>query len=381
MNNKLIIALKDKKYAKPIIIVLVLIAFLMIYRESHTNNNLKIEDDIPVEIAIAKTTDLPLYANALGTVTPQNIVNIKTQVNGILTNLAFEDGAFVKEGDLLVQIDPRMYEAQLLQYEGQLIRDTAILENSVADLKRYKDLWKQNSVSKQTLDTQIALVKQNEGVVLLDEGLVVGAEVNLSYCNIRAPFSGRLGIANVTAGSLVQNSDQTPIVTLTSLDPILVIFPVPETEIGRIIPEFNKQDLVVEVYDQTFTQLLSTGKLIAVDNQIDTSTGTVKLEAVFTNSDYNLFPNQFVNVKLLIKTLKGVVTVPVPAIQFGPNGTFVYLVNEDKTQVTVKPVVVGAASGTSVVISQGLDENDMIVTSGVDKLRDGSSIKVSNIGF
>lgn len=381
MNNKLIIALKDKKYAKPIIIVLVLIAFLMIYRESHTNNNLKIEDDIPVEIAIAKTTDLPLYANALGTVTPQNIVNIKTQVNGILTNLAFEDGAFVKEGDLLVQIDPRIYESQLLQYEGQLIRDEAILENSVADLKRYKDLWKQNSVSKQTLDTQIALVKQNEGVVLLDEGLVVGAEVNLSYCNIRAPFSGRLGIANVTAGSLVQNSDQTPIVTLTSLDPILVIFPVPETEIGRIIPEFNKQDLVVEVYDQTFTQLLSTGKLIAVDNQIDTSTGTVKLEAVFTNSDYNLFPNQFVNVKLLIKTLKGVVTVPVPAIQFGPNGTFVYLVNEDKTQVTVKPVVVGAASGTSVVISQGLDENDMIVTSGVDKLRDGSSIKVSNIGF
>lgn len=370
----------NKKFSKPVIIGLFFIALIMIYRNKQTQN-IEISSSIPIEAASAKITELPIYVSALGTVTPKNIVNIKTQINGELTKIWFKDGQFVKKGDILAQIDPSIYQAQVTQYQGQLVRDQAILENSQLDLKRYQDLWKQNSVSKQTLDTQISLVKQNEGVVQLDQGLLDGAKINLSYCSITASFDGQVGIANVSEGALVQSSDQAPIVTLTSIDPILVLFSVPEVELPNIIPEFKKGNLVVEVYDQSFKKLLATGELISIDNQIDTTTGTIKLEAEFKNSEHNLFPNQFVNTKLLVKKLDNVIIVPSPSIQYGPNGSFVYLVDEDKTHVQVKNIEVGPSSGTNTVITQGIEAEEMVAITGVDKLKDGSQIIINNNGF
>lgn len=373
--------LKNKKYAKPIIFILLLVALILIYRERHPSNKIVISHDIPIEAAAAKTKDLPVYISALGTVNANSSVDIKTQVNGELIYLGFKDGQRVKKGELLAQIDPRPYQAQVIQYEGQLTRDQAILDNSFLDLERYQELWKQNSTSKQTLDTQIALVEQNEGTVQLDLGLLEGAAVNLSYCNIVAPFDGQVGISNVTEGALLKTSDQTPIVTLTSMNPATVLFSIPEVDLPMVNSEFKKNNLVVKVYDQSFKTLLDTGELIAIDNQIDTSTGTIKLEAKFKNEDYNLFPNQFVNVKLLVKTLQDVVVVPTPSIQYGPNGTFVYLVDEDKTHVKVQPVVTDITSGTDTAVAKGISENQIVAVTGVDKLRDGVSIVINNSGF
>lgn len=370
----------NKKFSKPIIICLFIVALIVINR-NRQNKDLLVTNIIPIEAASAKISELPIYVTALGTVTPEKIVNIKTQINGTLLKLAFEDGQSIKKDDLIAQIDPSIYQAQIVQYQGQLTRDQAILENSQLDLKRYQDLWKQNSVSKQTLDTQISTVKQNEGVVQLDQGLLETAKVNLSYCSITAPFDGQLGISNVSEGELVQSSDQSPIVTLTSVDPILVIFSVPEVDLPTIIPEFKKEKLIVEAYDQSFKNLLATGELVAIDNQIDTSTGTIKLKAEFKNSEHILFPNQFVNAKLLVKKLSNVIIVPSPAIQYGPSGTFVYLVDEDKTHVQVKNVTLGASSGTSIVITQGIEEGQMVATTGVDKLKDGAEITINNNGF
>lgn len=380
MYSKLKEIIHNKKFSKPIIIVLFIVAVAMIYKKKH-NNVMEVSSIIPIEASVAKTSELPVYLSALGTVTPSNIINIKTQINGKVIKLGFEDGQFMKKNDLLVQIDPSLYQAQVDQYEGQLIRDQAILENSKQDLKRYQDLWKQNSVSKQTLDTQVSLVQQNEGTVQLDQGLLENAKVNLAYCSITAPYDGKAGIANVSEGALVQSSDSSPIVVYSAFDPILVLFSVPEVELPSIIAESKKENLIVEAYDQSFQKLLATGKLVAIDSQIDTTTGTIKLEAEFQNGDHTLFPNQFVNVKLLVEKLNNVIIVPTPAIQYGPNGTFVYLVNTDKTHVQVRNVAVGVSSGTSTVITQGLEEGEMVATTGVDKLKDGAQIIINNNGF
>lgn len=371
---------RSKKYAKPIIAILFVIALFVVFRHKKSNTESK-DNIIPIEASTVKRTEFPLYISALGTVTPKDTVSVKTQINGQIIKIGFEDGQMVKKDDLLVQIDPSLYQAQFEQYLGQLERDEAILANSLLDLKRYEELWKQNSVSKQTLDTQIATVKQNEGIVLLDKGLLDGAEVNLSYCSIRAPFDGQVGIANVREGNLVQSSDQTAIVTINSIDPILVLFSIPEVELPSVLTEFKKGNLIVEAYDQSFTKLLSKGELVAIDNQIDTATGTVKLKGLFANPDRLLYPNQFVNVKLLIKNENNVITVPSPAVQYGPKGSFVYLIDEDKTNVSVRAVTTGTSSGTSTIIENGLDEGDQVAITGVDKLKDGAYILINNNGF
>lgn len=368
--------LKDKKYAKPIIVSLLVVALFMLYKK---NNSILEEQSsaIPIEIAAAKISNFPVYITALGTVTPDNTAILKTQVNGQLVKLTFKDGEKVKKGDLLARIDQRSYEAQLLQYEGQLKKDQAILENSQIDLKRYQDLWKQNAVSKQVLDTQIALVKQNEGIVQLDQGLVDTAKVNISYCNITAPFDGQVGISAVTEGSIVQTTDQNGIVVVNSLDPISVIFSIPEIEIANIVTEANKLALKVEAYDQAFQKLLKTGTLQAIDNQIDPSTGTVNLKASFDNKDGILFPNQFVNIKLFIRDIENAITIPTPAVQYGPEGNFVYLLNKDKTKVQVQPVIVDITNGDLTVIKNGLLENQVIAVTGVDKLKDKALVSIS----
>ena len=377
MLSKIQEILKDKRYAKPIITVLLLISIIMIYKKRNNTEDISISSAIPIEIAAAKIDNLPVYISAIGTVIPENTVTLKTQVNGQLIKLGFNDGQKVRKGDLLAQIDPRSYQAQLTQYEGQLLKDQAILENSLIDLKRYKDLWKQNAISKQILDTQTALVKQNEGIVQLDQGLVDSAKVSLSYCDILAPFDGQVGISNLSEGSIVQTTDSDGIAVLNSLDPILVFFSVPEVEIPNIISEFNQNPLKVEVYDQALKTLLNTGELSSIDNQVDTSTGTIRLKAEFKNSDYSLFPNQFVNIKLLVRTIKDAVVVPTTAIQHGPSGSFVYLLSDDKTKVTIQPVTVDLTSGSLTVIKEGLLEKQNVAVTGVDKLRNEASVLVS----
>ncbi|MCT4634951.1 MAG: efflux RND transporter periplasmic adaptor subunit [Rickettsiales bacterium] len=370
-------SLKNKLYAKPIIALLMATAIFMLYKNREDKLVESTSNSTPIEVANAKKDSLPVYVLALGTVTPYNTATIKTQVNGELVKLGFKDGSKVKKGDLLAQIDPRNYQAQLTQYQGQLHRDQALLKNSQIDLKRYQDLWEQNAISKQTLDTQVSLVKQNEGTVQLDQGLVDDAAVNLSYCNILAPFDGQVGISTVTEGNIVQTTDPNGIVVINSVDPISVVFSVPETDLSQIISEFHKNPLKAEAYDQTSKVLLSTGVLSAIDNQIDTSTGTIKLRAKFENSDYRLFPNQFVNIKLLVKTITDSIIIPTPAVQYGPNGTFVYLLNKNKTKVKVQPVETGTTTGLFTVIKSGLEINQVVAVTGVDKLKDQASVFVS----
>lgn len=377
MLNKIKEALKDKRYAKPIIAFLFATAIIVLYKNKDDKDVESLSKAIPIEVANAKIDSLPVYVLALGTVTPYNSATIKTQVNGELIKLGFNDGSKVKKGDLLAQIDPRNYQAQLTQYQGQLHRDLALLKNSQIDLKRYQDLWDQNAISKQTLDTQVSLVKQNEGTVQLDQGLVDDAMVNLSYCNITAPFDGQVGISTVTEGNIVQTTDPNGIVVINSVDPISVVFSIPEIELSQIISEFRNNPLTAEAYDQSSKALLNTGVLSAIDNQIDTSTGTIKLRAKFENSNDSLFPNQFVNIKLLVKTITDSIIIPTPAVQYGPNGTFVYLLNKNKTKVKVQPVETGETTGLFTVIKSGLEINQVVAVTGVDKLKDQASIFVS----
>ncbi len=376
MINKIKETLKNKKYSKPIIITLLLLSIILIYRHHLAKKNLNDNQKIPVQVANVKITDFPVYIPAIGTVTSEDIVTIKTQITGLLVKVNFKDGQTVKKGQLLAEIDSRPYQAQLEQYQGQLLRDQAILDTSKLDLKRYQELWKQNSVSKQILDTQVYLVKQNEGTVLLDQGLVDNAKVNLDYCKIYAPADGKVGIAAVTQGNVVQITDSNGIVSFTSMDPIYVLFSIPEDQLSEVIKESNKQTLKVEIYDQFEKKLIKTGELFAIDNQINTSTGSITLEADVKNSDYVLFPNQFVNVKLLIKTLHDAVVIPTTAVQYGSNGTFVYLLSEDKTTVKVQPVVVNLIDNDNAVIESGINANQIVAISGVDKLTNDAQVLV-----
>jgi multidrug efflux system membrane fusion protein len=361
--------LKDKKYAKPIIAILFITSIVLIYRGRE--EPLNVLAPIPVEVAMAEVQDLPIYLSSLGTVTPEFSADIKAQISGKLTKVAFQDGQNVKKGDLIAEIDSRSYRAQLTQYEGQLLRDQALLDNAKLDLKRYQDLWKENSVSKQVLDTQMALVRQYEGVVQLDQGLVDNAKVNLSYCLITAPFDGKIGLRSVSEGSLVQAGDASPIAIINVFDPISITFSIPESQLSELL---HTKDLQVDIYDQEQKEIISSGVLMAIDNQIDVATGTVKLKAEFKNSDSKLFPNEFVNVRLKVKTLHKAITLPVAAVQYSPDGAFIYLVKGDKVEV-VKVKVIHVSEGRA-VISEGVTTNQMVVISGVDKLRDGVRISL-----
>ena len=376
MIHKIKETLKNKKYSQPIIIILLLLSVILIYRHNLAKRDLNELPKVPIQTAKVNITDFPVYIPAIATVTSKDVVTIKTQVTGLLINVNFKDGQYVKKGQLLAEIDPRPYQAQLEQYKGQLLRDQAILDSSKLDLKRYQELWKQNSVSKQILDNQIYLVKQNEGTVLLDQGQVDNAKVNLDYCKIYAPADGKVGIAAVNQGNVVQITDANGIVSFTSMDPIYVLFSIPEDKLSEVVEESNKQTLKVEIYDQFERKLIKTGELYAIDNQINTGTGSITLEAEVKNSDNILFPNQFVNVKLLVKTLHDAVVVPTSAVQYGPNGTFVYLLSEDKTAVKVQPVAVDLIDNNNAVIKSGLSAKHVVAISGVDKLTNNALVLV-----
>lgn len=337
----------------------------------------KSRKDRPVSVgtAVVHRQDVVLSLTALGTISAPNAVNVVSRVDGVLQKLHFKEGQRVKAGDLLAELDSKTYQAQLLQAQGQLMKDQALLSNARLDLNRYKQLWAQNSIAKQTVDTQESLVKQYEGTVKVDEANVELAKVQLSYTKIQAPVSGRLGLRNVSPGNLVKANDSTAMVTITQNQPIDVVFAVPETQLPKVLVPWGRGErLMVEAWDRDNRTLLDQGALLTVDNQINTETGTVSLKAQFKNAKEWLFPNQFVNVRLMLGTLKQALVVPSSAIQQGNAGAYVYLVGADST-VSVRAIEAGASEAGVTVVNKGLSEGDQVVTDGLDKLREGSKVR------
>ena len=332
---------------------------------------------VAVAVAVAHSGSIQVRVPALGTVTPLASVTVRTQISGILQKIVFTEGQSVHKGDLLGEIDPRPYEAALKQVEGNLRRDQALLANAKLDLKRYEGLVKEDSIAVQTLDTQRATVAQDEGTVEADEGQLATAQVNLVYSHIVAPVTGRVGLRQVDQGNYVTPSDANGIVVVNQLQPITVLFSIPEDNVNALLQRMHGGPLKVEAYDRTNSAKLAEGRLLTADNQIDTSTGTVKLRAEFVNTDGSLFPNQFVNVQLLLDLLENQVIIPVAAVHRGaPKGVqtdFVYVINADQT-VSVRPVTLGTTDGDQVAVSAGLKAGEQVVTEGGDRLRDGASV-------
>ncbi|MBI3513501.1 MAG: MdtA/MuxA family multidrug efflux RND transporter periplasmic adaptor subunit [Proteobacteria bacterium] len=335
---------------------------------------------MPVSVLAAEKGDVPITLNALGTVTPLATVTVKTQINGQLTRIAFQEGQQVERGDFLAEIDPRPYQAALDQAQGQLQRDQALLRNAEVDLQRYKTLAAQDSIARQQLDTQDALVRQYQGTVKADQAMVDNARINFGFCRIVAPVSGRVGLRQVDQGNYVQVSDAGGLVVITQLKPITVIFTLPEDNLSAVLKRLRAgATLQVTALDRGQKAKLAVGSLTTIDNQIDTTTGTFKLRAQFDNDDEALFPNQFVNIQLLVDVQRDSVVVPSSAIQRGAPGTFVYAVQPDST-VKVQPVALGPAAADRVAITSGLAQGDKVVVDGADKLRDGAKVMLPEEG-
>lgn len=329
-----------------------------------------------VGIATVREGAMPITVNALGTATPLATVTVRPQVSGPVIRFNFTEGQMVKKGDVLAEIDPRPFQAALDQARGQLERDRATLANAKTDLARYQNLWNQKAISEQQLATQRATVKQDAGVVAADQANVDSAQLNLSYTRIRSPIDGRAGIRLVDVGNLVQAGQADGIVVITQMQPMSVLFSIPEDQISSIMSRLSSgATLTADAYDRSQTRKLASGTLAAVDSVIDTATGTVKLRAMFDNKKGELFPNQFVNIRLIVDTLQNQTLVPTAAIQRGAQGTFVFVVNPDKT-VSMRGVETGPTDGTSTVITRGLKPGDTVVVDGADRLSDGSAIEI-----
>ena len=333
---------------------------------------------VAVGTATAQIGDIDVKIPALGTVTPLATVTVRTQISGVMQKIFFTEGQRVKQGDTLAQIDPRPYEAAVQQQQGNLKRDQALLADAKLDLKRYEGLVKEDSIAEQQLDTQRALVDQYVGTVESDEGQLKSAQVNLIYTHISAPATGIVGLRQVDQGNYVTPADTNGIVMLNQIEPITVIFSIPEDNVSAIAKRLHAgAKLTVEAFDRTNSAKIADGKLLSLDNSIDITTGTVKLRAAFQNEDGALFPNQFVNIQLLVDTLRNQVIVPNAAVRRGaPNGVtteFVYVVNADRT-VSVRPITTGVVDGERVAVQKGLAAGEMVVTEGADRLRDGAEV-------
>jgi multidrug efflux system membrane fusion protein len=360
------------------IVLLALIVWLAHHRAasaSKATGRAAFNGPMAVGVATVASGDIPITINALGTVTPLATVIIHPQINGPLVKIAFTEGQMVKRGDLLVQIDPRPYQAAVDQADGQLKRDQASLANAKVDVDRYKTLLAQNSVSDQTYATQVATVAQDQAVVASDKAALEAAQLNLDYCRITSPVAGLVGLRQVDVGNLMQ-AGSTTIAVVTQMQPMSVLFTVPEDSLRNILQRLRAgQKLAVDAYDRSVTNKIASGTLSNADNQIDTSTGTLKLRAMFDNSNFELFPNQFVNVTLLLDTLHDVIVVPGAGMQQGASGSYVYVVNADST-VSMRAVQTGPSSGDLIQVTKGLQVGERVVVDGADQLRDGAKVVV-----
>ena len=334
---------------------------------------------MPVVAAAAKTGNFPIYWNGLGSVTALYTVTVRTRVDGELFNVPIREGQMVAAGDLLAEIDPRPFQVQLLQAEGQKERDEAILANAKLDLERYRILYAQNAVPKQQFDTQIATVRQYEAIVKADEGAIENAKLQLTYAHIRSPIAGRVGLRLVDPGNIVHTSDQNGLLVITQLQPIGVIFNIAEDNLPQVMKKLRAgQRLPVEAWDRDFKNKIATGALLTIDNTVDVNTGTVRFKATFPNRDFALFPNQFVNARLLVDTKRNTILIPSGAIQRGPQATFVFVVKPDST-VGMRNITAENIEGDLASIDHGLSAGEIVVTEGVDKLQQGTRVAVGKL--
>ncbi len=335
---------------------------------------------VPVVVATAQRGDLPVYFNGLGTVTAFNTVTVRSRVDGQLVSVAFREGQFVHEGDVLAQIDPRPFQVQLGQAQGQLAKDQSQRKDAEVNLERFKLLFKEGVIAQQQLDTQAALVGQYDGAITSDQSQIDNAKLQLTYSRITAPISGRIGLRLVDVGNIVHANDTNGLLVITQLQPISVLFSLPQDQLPQVNAKLRSGlQLTVEAYDRDDTARIATGKLLTIDNQIDPTTGTYKLKSIFNNEDNSLFPNQFVNVHLLVDTRRNLTIVPAQALQRGPQGTYVYAVGSDNT-VKIRSVTIAQTSGSSIGLSGGLNPGDVVVIDGQDKLQEGSKVNPSFAG-
>lgn len=330
----------------------------------------------PVSVAVVATQDVPVWVSAMGTAVPIYSVTVRSRVDGELMRVHFNEGDSVKRGQLLAEIDPRSFQAQLSQAQAQLARNQALLDNARADLARYQMLWSKDAIAKQQLDTQASLVRQYQATVDSDVAVVENAKLQLSYTRISAPVAGRLGLRQVDPGNQVRSSDEHGLVSITQVAPMTVVFSVPENVLSDIRQRLaQKEAMLVEAWDAEQKHVLAQGRLLATDNQIDVTTGTLKLKSVFPNTDQALFPNQFVNARLRLGTQKNATVIPLAAVVRGAKGSLVYVVGESSS-VTSVPVTLGEVDGDVVAVTGALKPGQRVVVDGIDKLRDGAKVEV-----
>jgi multidrug efflux system membrane fusion protein len=330
---------------------------------------------LPVAVATASRTDVPVRLTALGSVAAFNTVTVRPRVDGQLMRMLFREGQFVGRGDLLAEIDPRPFQVQLEQAQGQLAKDQAQLASARVDLARYQTLLSQDSIARQNVDAQLSTVAQLEAGLKVDQAAIDTARLNLTYSRVTAPLSGRVGLRLVDPGNVVIASSSPGVVVITQVEPIAVLFTLPEDALRLVLPRIRTgAKLPVDAFDRSGTTRLASGSVVTLDNQIDPSTGTVRIKAVFDNRDHALFPAQFVNVQLLADTRRGELVVPAGAVQQGPQGAFVYVVHDGKA--VLRPVTVGLIEADRASIAKGLDAGDVVITDGLDRLRQGSAVEV-----